>query len=152
MVYDGLYGVLLALHLVTALFLVGPAAIAATTSPRLVREGRADALRDAARTTRTYSTATVVVVAVGTVLALVSGDGTPEWSLGAPWISASYVLWFVALGLTHAVVVPAQAAAADALDAGTDASAAARRVLLAACGATAAWTAIVVLMVFKPGA
>ncbi|MCW2607515.1 MAG: putative integral rane protein [Frankiales bacterium] len=151
MVYSGTYALLLALHLLTVVFLVGPAALAATGSPRLVRAGRADALRDAARTTRLYTLATVATVALGSALVGVSGDGTPQWSMGDAWVSASYALWLVAVVLTLVVVVPAQDAAATALDAGQDAAPAGRRITLAACAATACWTAIVVLMVYKPG-
>lgn len=154
MIYDGAYALVLALHLLTAVFLVGPAALAATGSPRLVRAGRADALRDAARTTRLYSSASVVTVVLGIVLVTLSGgdSGAAEWSMGDPWVSASFVLWLVAVGLTHAAVVPAQLRAAEALDSGQDATAAGTRITLLACLTTACWTAIIVLMVYKPGA
>lgn len=154
MVYRGTYALLLALHLVTVVFLVGPAVLAAMTSPRLVRGGRAEALRDAARSTRVSTLATVVVVALGTVLVLVSGgsSGAPQWSLGAVWVSASYALWFAAVVLTLLVVVPGQESAAEAIEGGTDASASAGRIAAGAGLAALCWTAIIVLMVYKPGA
>ena len=149
--YSGGYAVVLALHLLTVAFLVGPAAVAAVTSARHVRAGRADALRDASRTTRLYTLATVATVVLGSAMVGL-GDVGDQWSMGDPWISASYVLWLVAVALTLALVVPAQAKAADALEAGQDAGAWAGRIAAGAGLAMLAWTAVVVLMVFKPGA
>ena len=152
MVYRGAYALLLALHLLTVVFLVGPAVLAAMTSPRLVRAGRAEALRDAARSTRVYTLATVVVVALGSALVAVSGDGTPQWSMGDAWVSASYALWLVAVVLTLLLVVPGQEAAAEALEGGRDATSSAGRIAAGAGLAALCWTAIIVLMVYKPGA
>lgn len=149
--YSGGYAVVLALHLLTVVFLVGPAAVAAVTSARHVRAGRAEALRDASRTTRLYTLATVVTVVLGSAMVGL-GDIGDQWSMGDPWISASYALWLVAVALTLALVVPAQAQAADALDAGQDAGAHAGRIAAGAGLATLAWAVIIVLMVFKPGA
>ena len=149
--YSGGYAVVLALHLLTVVFLVGPSAVAAVTSARHVRAGRAEALRDASRTTRLYTLATVVTVVLGSAMVGL-GDIGDQWSMGDPWISASYALWLVAVALTLALVVPAQAQAADALDAGQDAGAHAGRIAAGAGLATLAWAVIIVLMVFKPGA
>ncbi len=152
MVYSGAYALLLVLHLLTVVFLVGPAALAATGSPRLVRAGRGEALRDAARTTRVYTLATVPPWSSARSLVGISGDGTPQWSMGAPWVSASYVLWLVAVVLTLVVVVPAQEAAAEALEAACGRGRRRRGGSpSAACAATFCWIAIVVLMVDKPG-
>ena len=149
--YSGAYAVVLALHLLTVAFLVGPAAVAAVTSSRHVRAGRAEALRDASRTTRLYTLATVATVVLGSAMVGL-GDVGDQWSMGDPWISASYALWFVAVALTLALVVPAQAKAADALEAGQDAGGHAGRIAAGAGLAMLAWAAIVVLMVVKPGA
>lgn len=149
--YFGRYAVVLALHLLTVAFLVGPAAVAAMTSARHVRAGRAQALRDAGRTTRLYTLGTVLTVALGTALVGLDEVGE-QWSMGDPWISASYALWLVAVALTLALVVPAQTRAADALDAGQDAAGYAARIAAGAGLATLAWAAVIVLMVFKPGA
>lgn len=150
-VYSGTYALLLVLHLLTVLLLVGPAALAAVTSSRLVRDGRAQALRTAARSTRLYTLGSVLTVALGSALVGVSGDGTPQWSMGQLWVSASYVLWLVAVVLTLVVVVPAQEAAADALEGDREAASLAGRIGAAAGVATLCWIAIVVLMVDKPG-
>lgn len=149
--YSGGYAVVLSLHLLTVAFLVGPAALAAVTSPRFVRSGRVEALRDASRTTRGCTLATVATVVLGTAMVGL-GDVGGQWSMGQAWISASYALWLVAVALTLALVVPAQAAAADALEAGQDAGSHAGRIAAGAGLASLAWIAIIALMVFKPGA
>ena len=62
MKYTGVYALLLVLHLLTVAFAVGPVALAAVTSSRHARAGRADALRDAARSTRFHGIGTVITV------------------------------------------------------------------------------------------
>ena len=151
MVYSGGYAVVLALHLLTVAFVVGPAAVAAVTSARHVRAGRAEALRDAARTTRLYTLGTLVTVALGTALVGL-GDVGGQWSMNQAWISASYALWLVAVVLTLALVAPAQAKAAAALDEGRDADGFAGQIAAGSGLAMLAWAAVVVLMVAKPGA
>ena len=152
MKYSGLYAVLLVLHLLTVAFVVGPAAVAAVLSPRHVRAGRVDALRDAARTTRLYTLATLVTVLLGSALVAVSGGSTPQWSMGELWVSASYALWLVAVAVVLVLAVPAQEQAAEDLDARRDASPRAGRIAAGGGIAMLCWTAIVVLMVVKPGA
>ena len=151
-VYSGVYALLLVLHLLTVVLLVGPAALAATTSSRLVRDGRADALRAASRSTRLSTLGSVLTVVLGSALVGLSGDGTPQWSMGQLWVSASYVLWLVAVVLTLVVVVPAQEAAAGALDAGQPVASFATRMGAAAGAASLCWVVVIALMVYKPGA
>lgn len=151
MTYTGAYAVVLALHLLTVAFLVGPAAVAALTSAQHARAGRAEALRAARRTTRVSTLATVLTVLLGTGLVGL-GDVGGQWELGQPWVSASYALWLVAVALTLALVVPAQDRAAQAIDAGGDGAALAGRIAAGAGLALLAWTAVIVLMVLKPGA
>ena len=93
MVYSGVYALLLVLHLATVVLLVGPAALAAVTSARLVRDGRADALRAASRSTRLYTLGSLVTVLLGSALVGLSGASTAQWSMGQLWVSASYALW-----------------------------------------------------------
>ncbi len=153
MVYDGAYALVLALHLLSVVFLVGPAALAAMSTPRLVRAGRADALREAARTTRVLSSATVLTVVLGIGLVSLSGgdSGAAEWSMGDPWVSASLVLWLLGVALLHGAVVPGQLRAAEALEVGGDASRAVGRVTALAGVSALLWAVVVVLMVYKPG-
>ena len=148
--YTGAYAVVLVLHLLTALFVVGPLAVAAVTSPRLARAGQVDALRGAARTTRLYALASIVVVLLGTAMVGL-GDTGEAWSMGQHWVSASYALWILAVALTLGLVVPAQRQAVTALEEGRDAGGAAGRMAAGGGLAMLAWVVIVVLMVTKPG-
>ncbi len=154
MKYTGLYAVVLVLHLLTVAFLVGPAAVAAVLSPRHVRAGRAEALHDAARTTRVYTMASLLAVLLGAALVGISGgsSGAPQWSNGQTWVLASYGLWLAAVTVVLVEVAPTQHRAALALRAGEDAGPMAGRIALGGGLAMACWTAIVVLMVVKPGA
>lgn len=149
--YAGNYALVLVLHLLAVVFIVGPTAVASVTSARHARAGEVAALRTAMRTTRLYGIATVLAVALGTGL-IGLGDVGGQWEFSQAWISASYALWFVAVALTLAVVVPAQESAVQALGAGQDAGSAARRISIAGGLVSLAYVVIVVLMVVKPGA
>ncbi len=151
MTYSGGYAVVLVLHLLTVAFVVGPSALAGVVSARHARAGRADALRDARRTTRLYTLATLVTVLLGTAMVGL-GEVGGQWDMAQPWISASYVLWLAAVALTLGLVVPSQAKAATAIDQGGDGGAYAGRIAAGAGLAMLAWSAIIVLMVVKPGA
>lgn len=148
--YSGSYAVVLVLHLLAALFVVGPLAVAAVTSPRLARAGRLDALTAAQRTTRLYALASVVVVLLGSAM-IGLGETGEVWEMSQLWVSASYALWLLAVVLTLGLVVPAQSAAVTALEAGEDAGGAAGRMAVGGGLALLAWVGIVVLMVTKPG-
>ncbi len=149
--YTGSYAVVLVLHLLTALFVVGPLAVTAVTSPRLARAGNREALQTASRTTRGYALASIVVVLLGTAMVGL-GDTGRAWEFSQLWVSASYLLWIVAVALTLGLVVPAQRHAVQSLEAGADAGATAGRMAVGGGLAMLAWVAIVVLMVVKPGA
>jgi hypothetical protein len=103
-----------------------PLAVAAVTSPRLARAGQVDALRGAARTTRLYALASLVVVLLGTAM-IGLGDTGEAWEMSQLWVSASYALWILAVALTLGLVVPAQGQAVTALEEGRDAGGAAGR-------------------------
>ena len=150
MTYTGAYAVVLVLHLLTVAFVVGPVAVATPLSARAARDGRLDALRDHARTTRVYGLATVVTVLLGSAMVGLGQVGD-QWSMGQLWISASYALWLVAVVLLLAVVVPAQKAAAEAIAAGGDGGPHAGRISAAGGAAALAFAVIIVLMVVKPG-
>ena len=150
MTYSGTYAVVLVLHLLTAMFIVGPLAVTAVQSPRLVRAGDAAGLRSAVRTTSAYAVASLLVVLLGTAMIGLADVGE-QWGMGQLWVSASYALWIVAVALTLGLVVPAQRSALKALEGGGDAGGYAGRIAAGGGLAMLAWTVIVVLMVTKPG-
>ena len=148
--YTGAYALVLVLHLLTVAFVVGPLAVAPPLSARAARAGRLDALRDHTRTTRVYALASPATVVLGSALVGLGPVGD-QWSMGQAWISASWALWLAAVVLLLAVVVPAQTAAASALEAGQDGGALAGRISAAGGLAALALAAVIVLMVVKPG-
>ena len=151
MTYSGAYAVVLALHLITVAVLVGPSSVAASLSARHARQGRADALRDTQRTTRLYTLGSLLTVLLGSAM-IGLGDIGGQWEMGQLWVSASYALWLAAVALQLALVVPAQGKALEALDSGGSGAGYAGRIVAGAGVASLAWVAIIVLMVFKPGA
>ncbi len=149
--YTGSYAVVLALHLLTVVFVVGPLAVTAVTASRLVRAGDVVALRAAARTTRLFSIATVATVVLGSAM-LGLGSTGDQWQGSQGWVSASYALWLVALGLTVVLVLRGLRAAAAAAEQGEPTAGFAGRVAIGGGLAMLCWLTIVVLMVTKPGA
>lgn len=148
--YTGTYAVVLVLHLLAVVFVVGPLAVAAVHSPRLARTGQLEQLRTSVRTTRLYANASVVVVLLGGAM-IGLGDTGDSWAFSQAWVWGSLVLWLVAVALTLALVVPAQHDAVAALEAGRDARSSTGRMAAGGGLAMLAWTAIIVLMVTKPG-
>lgn len=149
--YTGSYAVVLALHLLTVVFVVGPLSVTAVTASRLVRSGDVATLRAAARTTRLFSIFTVVTVALGSSL-LGLGSVGAQWKPSQGWVSASYALWLVAIGLTIGLVLRGLRAAAEAAERGEPTDGFAGRVAVGGGLAMLCWLTIVVLMVTKPGA
>lgn len=137
--------VVTSLHVLAAVFLLGPLVFAASASPRAARSGSAGTLRFLASTTRWYGWASLLVVVLGAA----NVHGQISWSQTWVWLSA--VLSVAALAVFVALVAPAQQAALADLEAGRDAS---RRLALigAASGLAAlALAAVVFLMIFQPG-
>lgn len=146
------YKAFLFLHVLAAVFAVGPLVHAATTAARGLRTGDASAISTAARTTRIYALASTVVVVLG--FGLMSMDrpyGGKGGAMGEPWIWISALLWLAAVGLALLVLVPALERAATAPGSGEDASA--ERAKVAATGGVIGlvFAAIVCLMVYQPG-
>jgi uncharacterized membrane protein len=103
------------LHVVTAVFIVGPMAIIPMTAMRAVRAGNASQVRTLAKSTNLLSLLSLLTVVFGFA---VMGMSDPKFDLSVttPWILWSIIAYIVALGLTLFVVVPAMRKAADALD------------------------------------
>jgi len=149
--YSGTYALVLVLHLLTVAFVVGPSVVAPPLAARAARDGRVHALRDHLRVTRVYGIGSLVTVLLGSAMIGLGALGD-QWGFGQLWVSASYVLWLVAVALLLAVVVPAQQKAASALEEGRDAGGFAGRISLGGAIAGLAFAAVIVLMVLKPGA
>ncbi len=149
-----MYNLLYALHMLFAVFVIGPLVHAATTAGRGVRHGDAAATATAVRTVRIYAYASLLVVAVG--MGLMSADdpdhpGHKVGQIGQTWIWVSLVLWVVAVAIVLLVLVPALTSVAARI--GRQESVVSSTGRVAASGGVIGliFAVIVVLMVYRPG-
>jgi heme/copper-type cytochrome/quinol oxidase subunit 2 len=145
-----MYKVLLALHILTAIFAIGPLVHAATTASRGLRLGDAAAIKASSRMCTIYSAASVVVVVLGFGLMSATSPYTHEKvaDFGDVWIWLSLLLWLVSAALAFFVVVPAlDKAAADT----TVAPSLVGRVAATGGVVGILFAVIVFLMVYRPG-
>ncbi len=142
---------LVVLHVVTAVFIVGPMAILPMTAMRAVRAGNASQVRTLATSTNLLSLLSLLVVVFG-FGAMGLADEKYHLSVTTPWILWSIVAYMIALGLTLFLVVPTMRRAADGLEAPSgDQPEAAYPAIAAGSGiASLLLVLVVVLMVWKP--
>ncbi|MGN6427730.1 DUF2269 family protein [uncultured Leifsonia sp.] len=135
------------LHVVSAVFIVGPMAILPMTAMRAVRAGNAGQVEVLAKSTNLISLLSLLVVLFGFgVMGL--ADKKYDLSITTPWILWSIILYIVALGLTLFLVVPTMRRASEAIRAGE----ASKYPAIAAGSGVASLllVIVVVLMVWKP--
>lgn len=137
------------LHVLTAVFLVGPMAMLPMTAMRAVRAGNGPMVAVLGRSTQVFSLASLVVALLGFGVLGVEGKDR-GWTVGTGWVLASIVCYVVALALTLALVVPALRAAAEDLIASGDGRRAYPRIAAGSGIATLLLIAVVVLMVWRP--
>ncbi|RNE62636.1 DUF2269 family protein [Cryobacterium tepidiphilum] len=144
---DTLFNVL---HVVSAVFIVGPMAILPMTAMRAVRAGNGAQVALLAKSTSVFSLLSVVVALLGFGLVGMA-DEKFDLSVTTPWVLWSIILYVVALGLTLFLVVPTMRTAAEALEGSADAGDARYPAIAAGSGvASLLLVAVVVLMVWKP--
>jgi uncharacterized membrane protein len=138
---------LIALHILFAIFAIGPLVGAATTASRGVKGGDGAAVAAATRTVRIYGYASIVVGLIG------FGLVQPKWhnKFNYPWVWISIVLFVVAIALTLAVLAPGLQRAGDLIGSGSSAQALVART--AATGGIIAilFAVILFLMIYQPG-
>lgn len=135
------------LHVVSAVFIVGPMAILPMTAMRAVRAGNAGQVEVLAKSTNLISLLSLLVVFFG-FGAMGMADKKYDLSIVTPWILWSIILYAVALGITLFLVVPTMRKAAEAIRAGETSKYPA---IAAGSGvASLLLVAVVVLMVWKP--
>jgi uncharacterized membrane protein len=137
-----MHDVLVTLHVLAAVFVVGPLIGAAMMAPGRLRKGDAGGLRTAARLVRLYGWLSLVVVLLGAAAAR---------SFGPLWIWLSTLLYVAALGVIVAAAVPTLDRAARRLAAGEAAEELQARVGALVGTVALLFAAIVVLMVRRPG-
>jgi uncharacterized membrane protein len=144
------------LHVVAAVFIVGPMAILPMSAMRAVRGGNATQVAMLAKSTNLFSLLSLLVVLFGFGVMGMAED-KHNLSITTPWILWSIILYVIALGLSLFLVVPTMKKAAEALTvtdgapAGGPGSAARYPAIAAGSGiASLLLVAVVVLMVWKP--
>jgi uncharacterized membrane protein len=142
---------LTALHVVGAVFVVGPMAVLPMTAMRAVRAGSAPVVELLARSTRIFSLASLVVAFLGFGVLGVIGK-TDKISVTTAWVLTSIVLYAAALLVSLFLVVPSLEAAATALGTGgADAGRAVYGRIAASSGIVSLLLlAVTVLMVWRP--
>lgn len=149
-----MFKILFALHLLTAIFAIGPLAHAATTAARGLRTADAGATTTAARTITIYSYASLLVVLFGFGLMSAEAPWNPDEkvaSFGDPYIWISTLLWLVAVGLALGVLVPALQQATTRITAGEAVDSLKAKVAAPGGVIGLIFAGIVFLMVYKPG-
>ncbi len=102
-----MHSLLLALHLVFAVFAVGPLVHAATTASRGVRGGDGTAVAASSRMLKLYSYASVLTIVFGFGLMSSKEHGKTTAEFSETWIWLSALLWLVAVALVLGLLVPA---------------------------------------------
>jgi|GEM_PF-2213426 len=153
MPHSGPYGLVLALHVVGAMFLISPLAIAGLCLPAMAFVGlpALPVLRPAPLLLRLAAVASLGVVGLGMVLVHQGPFGSVR-SYDDGWITSSIALWAIANLLTVTVLAGGIATAVSEIEQ-TGMAARHRLPWLALTGlvTTACWIGIVFLMVVKPG-
>ena len=140
---------LLSLHLISAVFFIGPVAAAGPATARATRAGDVGAVESSARMMRIYGYGSLLVALFG--LGLVQKKWHAEF--GDTWVWLSLILFVISLGLVIGVAVPGQEQLVEALRGGAadKAKSALGKVMGASSLASIAYVVIIVLMVTKPG-
>lgn len=95
---------LVLLHVLAAVFLIGPLVMAPMYGLRALRLGDAGGVHNAARQTMLYGLLSLVVFAFGT-LAVATTD--EDYTFGSVWVTVSMTLYILTLLLVLLVVAPA---------------------------------------------
>jgi len=146
-----MFKILLALHLLTAIFAIGPLVHAATTASRGLRTADATATAGSARVAQLYSYVSVLVVVFGFGLMSAKEDGQKVADMGDPFIWISLLLWVFALVVTLVVIVPTLQQATVNITNGVGVDGLTARVAASGGLVGLIFAAIVFLMVYKPG-
>lgn len=138
---------LLALHVLTAVFAIGPLVHAATTASRGVRRGDASATAAGARMARIYAYVSLIVVVLGMSLV------RPEWhaEFGDTWVWLSLALWAAAVVLVLVLIVPALDRATELIRAEKSARHLSAGIAMSGGAVGLIFAGIVFLMIYKPG-
>ncbi len=139
------------LHVVGAVFIVGPMAILPMTAMRAVRAGQGAQVAVLAKSTFVFSLLSLVVALLGFG---VVGVSTHDTKISTPWVLISIILYALAVGLTLIAVVPALRSASEHLLDQTAENLKPsdyRRIAIGSGVTSLLLVIVVVLMTWKPG-
>ncbi len=138
------------LHVVTAVFIVGPMAILPMTGLRAIRSGNAGQVKTLATSVLIFSWLSLLVVVFGFGVLGVS-DPKYHLSFGTPWVWISTIAYLIALLLNLFLVVPTLRKASTEVSKDGSGKAARYPQISAGSGiASLLLVLVVVLMVWKP--
>jgi len=143
--------IMFAMHLLVAIFAIGPLVHAATTAARGVRQRDAKATAYTARMARIYAYVSVLVVVFGFGLMASKQDGQQVAKVSETWIWLSALLWLIAVALVLAVVVPTLDKATALISKQESPASLTGRVAAAGSVVGIVFAVIVFLMVYQPG-
>lgn len=108
-----MYTFVLTLHVLAAVLIIGPFALAAFSGHRAIRRDDPDDTRDAARFMARFGAGSLLVALLG-VGALAGSD---RYTFRTPWVIISLTLYVVAMGVATGYTVPAMRKAAALIEA-----------------------------------
>jgi uncharacterized membrane protein len=102
------------LHVVGAVFIVGPMAVLPQSGLRAIRAGNSGAVTTFAKSTFIFTIASIVVALLGFALV---GMADPKYhlSVGTPWVLSAVIAYALALVVSLVLVVPGLRGAARAI-------------------------------------
>jgi uncharacterized membrane protein len=109
------YKLIVTLHVLAAVLLIGPFALAALLGYRAIRRRDAGQTRDAARIMARFGIGSLLVALLG-IGALSSSD---RYTFRTPWVIISLTLYVVTMGVATGYTVPAMRKAAGLIEQGT---------------------------------
>jgi uncharacterized membrane protein len=148
-----MFKVLFALHLLFAIFTIGPLIHVATTASRGLRRGDTAAMQSSARVIRIYAYASILTIVFGFAVMSSTSPYTHKTvaTFGETWIWLSLLLWVVAAALALAVTAPTLSRATGHAGDGPATGALTARVGASGGIIALIFAAIVFLMVYQPG-
>jgi uncharacterized membrane protein len=108
------YKFVVTLHVLAAVLIIGPFALAGFAGHRAIRRNDAEDTRDAARFMARFGIGSLLVALLG-VGALAATD---RYTFRTPWVIISLTLYVVAMGVATGYTVPAMRRAAALIEAG----------------------------------
>ncbi len=140
------------LHVVAAVFIVGPMAILPQTALRAIRAKQGGTVRVLARSTMIFSLISLVVAVLG-FGALATADKKDHLSITTPWVLISLIAYLLAFALSMVAVVPALRSASEHLQNPVTQDLQSpdyKRIAMASGVVSLLLVVVVVLMVWKP--